>query len=193
MPAKLYTIHDINIYNTMSYIDNLKRPVIGIVAYQKNAGKTVLLRALIRLARERGLRVAVIKHAHHSFDIDHAGKDSYEMRKSGAAQVLVASRKRWALISETPENDDDPPFNDLLGRLDLDDVDLVLVEGLRHEPIPKIEVHRADLGSPFLFPGDETIVAVASDSPGTIDTSLPRLNTNRPEEILAFIMGISRS
>ncbi len=171
----------------MSYIDKLKPPVVGIVAYQKNAGKTVLLKELIRLARERGLRVAVIKHAHHSFDIDHAGKDSYEMRSSGAAQVLVASRKRWALMAETPDNEHDPSLNDLLARLDLEDVDLVLVEGLRHEPIPKIEVHRADLRSPFLFPDDETIVAVASDSPVTIDTDLPRLNTSRPDEILAFI------
>ncbi len=171
----------------MSYIDKLKPPVVGIVAYQKNAGKTVLLKELIRLARERGLSVAVIKHAHHSFDIDHAGKDSYEMRSSGAAQVLVASRKRWALMAETPDNEHDPSLNDLLARLDLEDVDLVLVEGLRHEPIPKIEVHRADLRSPFLFPDDETIVAVASDSPVTIDTDLPRLNTSRPDEILAFI------
>ncbi len=176
-----------HIINTMRYTDNPKPPVVGIVAYQKNAGKTVLLKELIRLARERGLRVAVIKHAHHSFDIDHAGKDSYEMRSSGAAQVLVASRKRWALMAETPENEHDPSLNDLVARLDLEDVDLVLVEGLRHEPIPKIEVHRADLRSPFLFPDDETIVAVASDSPDTIDITLPCLDTRCPAEILTFI------
>jgi molybdopterin-guanine dinucleotide biosynthesis protein B len=171
----------------MSCVDNLKPPVIGIVAYQKNAGKTLLLKELIRLAREQGLRVAVIKHAHHTFDIDHAGKDSYEMRRSGAVQVLVASRKRWALMTETPENEHDPPLNDLVARLNLEDVDLVLVEGLRHEPIPKIEVHRTALDSPFLFPDDETIVAVASDCPDTIDTTLPCLDTSRPDEILTFI------
>ncbi len=171
----------------MSYIDKLKPPVVGIVAYQKNAGKTVLLKELIRLARERGLRVAVIKHAHHSFDIDHVGKDSYEMRSSGAAQVLVASRKRWALMAETPDNEHDPSLSDLVARLELEDVDLVLVEGLRHEPIPKIEVHRADLCSPFLFPDDDTVVAVACDNPSLIDTTLPCLDSNCPEEILAFI------
>jgi molybdopterin-guanine dinucleotide biosynthesis protein MobB len=173
--------------HAMSDKENMKPPVVGIVAYQKNAGKTMLLKKLIRLARERRIRVAVIKHAHHSFDIDHAGKDSYEMRSSGAVQVLVASRKRWALMTETPDNEHDPPLSDLTARLDLEDVDLVLVEGLRHEPIPKIEVHRADLRSPFMFPDDETIVAVVSDSPDTIDTTLPRLDSSRPDEILTFI------
>lgn len=175
------------IIRKMSHTDHAAPPVIGIVAYQKNAGKTELLKQLIRLATARGLRVVVIKHAHHSFDIDHAGKDSYEMRSSGAGQVLVASRKRWALMAETPENERDPALDDLVARLDLDVVDLVLVEGFRHEPIPKIEVHRTGLRSPFLFPDDDTIIAVASDRPVAIDTTLPCLNTGRPDEILTFI------
>ncbi len=171
----------------MHNLGTLDPPVIGIVAYQKNAGKTTLVKSLVQLARERGLQVAVIKHAHHSFEIDHAGKDSYEMRRSGAVQVLVASRKRWALMAETPDNEDDPSLSELLNRLDMTQVDLVLVEGLRHEPIPKIEVHRASLHGPFLFPEDDTIIAVVSDYPDEIDTSLPCLDSSRPGEVLRFI------
>ncbi len=168
-------------------IDTSQPPVVGIAAYQKNAGKTRLMAELIRLASEHGLRVAAIKHAHHSFDIDHTGKDSHVMRKNGAHQVLIASRKRWVLMAETPDNELDPPLEALLARLDLATVDLVLVEGLRHAPIPKIEVYRDEQGAPFLHAEDDTVVAIACDRSVSLDTGLPRLDINRPDAVLAFI------
>src|SRR5690606_35869045 len=111
-------------------------PVLGFAAYS-GTGKTSLLVRLLPLLNEKGIRVGVIKHAHHTFDIDHEGKDSYELRKAGARQMLVGSDKRWALIAETESNKN--RLADFIGKLDHEFLDLILVEGFKPESIPKIE------------------------------------------------------
>ncbi len=111
------------------------------------------------------MRLALLKHAHHSFDIDHPGKDSYELRKAGADQVLVASRHRMALIKECRGPSREPRLSDLLPCVDTRDLDLVLVEGFKHEAIPKIELYRPSLGRPLIHATDSNVIAVASDEP----------------------------
>jgi len=133
--------------------------VLGIAGYS-GAGKTTLLEKLIPLLRADGVRVSLIKHAHHGFDVDQPGKDSWRHRQAGAGEVLVASDVRWALMHENASARE-PQLQDLLSRLS--PCDLVLVEGWKRDPIPKIEVHRADNGKPWLYPDDDNILAVASD------------------------------
>ncbi len=160
------------------------KPVLGFSAYS-GTGKTSLLVKLLPLMRLQGLRVAMIKHAHHDFDIDKPGKDSFELRKAGAAQVLVSSEKRSALITEY-EIQVEPKLIDLIYKLDLKNTDLILVEGYRHLSFPKIELHRPKLGKPLIFPDDDAVIAIASDE--NIDTGgLPLLNLNVTEEIAGFI------
>ena len=135
--------------------------VIGLAGWS-GAGKTTLVVRLIPMLVARGVSVSTVKHAHHDFDVDQPGKDSFEHRQAGAGQVLVASARRWALMTEhrgAPE----PGLAALLARLD--PVDLVLVEGFKREPVPKIEIFRAANGKPFLYPEDPLIRAVASDVP----------------------------
>lgn len=162
-------------------------PVLGLAAWS-GTGKTTLLAALIPLLRAQGLRPALIKHAHHRFDVDHPGKDSHVLRQAGAEQVLVASRHRMALMVESPAPRE-PRLEELLRHLDPGRTDLVLVEGFREEPrLPKIELHRASLGRPLLHPEDPHILAVASDAPGSLETPLPVLNLNAPQAIARFIL-----
>ncbi len=143
---------------------------LGIAGYS-GAGKTTLLEKLIPLLRADGVRVSLIKHAHHGFDVDRPGKDSWRHRQAGAGEVLVASDVRWALMHEN-ETAQVPQLPDLLSRLS--PCDLVLVEGWKRDPIPKIEVHRADNGKPWLYPDDGHILAVASDvAPPDNKTWLP--------------------
>ena len=159
-------------------------PVLGFAAFS-GTGKTTLLVKLIPLLKKEGVRVALVKHAHHDFDIDIPGKDSYELRKAGADQVLVASRHRRALITEISV-EHDPELEDLIDALDLNNTDLVLVEGFRHASFSKIELHRPSLNKRLIFPQDANIIAVASDE--VVDAGrLPRLDINRPEEIVGFI------
>ncbi|MGD2053805.1 MAG: molybdopterin-guanine dinucleotide biosynthesis protein MobB [Gammaproteobacteria bacterium] len=159
-------------------------PVLGFAAYS-GTGKTTLLVKLIPLLKDAGIRVALIKHAHHDFDIDIPGKDSYELRKVGANQVLVASARRRALIREMA-TEAEPQLEELVSELDLKEVDLVLVEGFRHVAFPKIELHRPSLNRDLIFVDDPDVIAVASDQ--AIDTSrLPLLDINQPEEIVRFI------
>lgn len=141
--------------------------VIGLAGWS-GAGKTTLLTRVIPLFRAQGLRVSVIKHAHHKFDVDMPGKDSWRHREAGAEEVLVSSGNRWALMHElrgTPE----PRLPELLKKLSR--VDLVVIEGYKAEPHRKIEVHRSANGKPFLFPDDPGIVGIASDV--AVETSLP--------------------
>jgi molybdopterin-guanine dinucleotide biosynthesis protein MobB len=159
-------------------------PVLGFAA-RSGTGKTTLLTKLIPLLRSRGLEIGVIKHAHHQFDIDQPGKDSYRLRQAGARQTLIASDTRHALITEATETGD-PSLAGLIAALDPELVDLVLVEGFRHEPYPKIELHRPALGKPLLSQSDPTIVAVASDA--AVDTELPRLDLNEPSQIADFVL-----
>lgn len=166
-------------------------PVLGFVAFS-GTGKTTLLKQLIPSLKARGLQLAVIKHSHHEFDIDIPGKDSYELRQAGAEQVMVASRRRWALMVETPNQVDDPQLDSLLQHLDSTALDLILVEGFKHEAIPKIELHRPALQKPLLCPGDSDIIAVASDAPLKQQIAVPVLALNNPETIADFVVDFVR-
>ena len=162
-------------------------PVLGIAAWS-GTGKTTMLVRLLPLLRAKGLRVGMIKHAHHDFDIDHPGKDSYRLRRAGAEQMLIASDRRWALMVETP-GPDKTSLAEIIERLDHRGLDLILVEGFRHEVFPKLELHRGALGKPLLFPQDSSIIAIASDT--SLDTSLPQLNLNDTESIADFVAAFA--
>jgi len=161
-------------------------PLLGFCAYS-GTGKTTLLKRLIPILNEIGLKVGLVKHAHHHFDIDHPGKDSYELRKAGAYEMMVASAKRWALVHESPERKGDPSLEELLRHLSLSELDLVLVEGFKHETLPKIELHRPSEGKPFLYPNDSSIIALATDLPTDEINQLPVLDLNDIAEIAEFI------
>jgi molybdopterin-guanine dinucleotide biosynthesis protein MobB len=160
-------------------------PVIGFAAFS-GTGKTTLLKRLIPLLRERGRRPGLIKHAHHRVEFDQPGKDSYELRKAGAEQVLLASVNRWALMVERMD-ESEPELPELLARMDLSTLDLVLVEGFRHLAFPKIELHRPSLGKPLLSEQDDSIVAIASDEPVSPGKVIPLLDLNEPLSIADFI------
>jgi len=161
-------------------------PLLGFVAFS-GTGKTTLLRQLIPLLKKQGLKIGLIKHAHHRFDIDIPGKDSYELRKAGADQVLVASQQRWAMVTETPEQEGDPALTDMLAHLDQSGLDLILVEGFKHVAFPKLELHRPVLGHPLLFPDDPDILAIATDAALSQETTLPVLDLNKPAAFVDFI------
>lgn len=161
-------------------------PLVGIAAYS-GTGKTTLLIQVIPLLQRRGIRVGMIKHAHHRFDVDTPGKDSYELRKAGAGQMLIGSRNRWALMTETPEEQQDPDLNYLIAQLDPSRLDLILVEGFKQQPFPKIELHRSSTGHPLLFPDDPHIIAIAHDEKQPVATQLPQLDLNDPLSIADFI------
>jgi molybdopterin-guanine dinucleotide biosynthesis protein B len=163
-------------------------PVLGFCAHSSGIGKTTLLTQLIPALIQQGLRISVVKHAHHEFDIDHEGKDSFKLRQAGAVQMMVASRQRWALMTElvrTPHAENEPNLAHLLAQMDGSLTDLVLAEGFKHEAIPKIEVHRAAFGTPLLASEDANIIAIATDTPLPIET--PQIDLNDINAIAAFI------
>ncbi|MFH4463200.1 bifunctional molybdopterin-guanine dinucleotide biosynthesis adaptor protein MobB/molybdopterin molybdotransferase MoeA [Vibrio diabolicus] len=162
----------------------LNIPILGFAAYS-GTGKTTLLEALLPKLTEAGLRIGMLKHAHHNFDVDKPGKDSYRLRKAGASQMLIASRNRFALMTETPEAEAE--FEYLLTRFDEDKLDVVLVEGCKNIAFPKIELHREEVGKPWLYPQDENIIAIASDS-GELDSELPQMNINDLNAIAQFVL-----
>lgn len=162
------------------------RPILGFVAYS-GTGKTTLLEKLIPELRTRGLRIALIKHAHHDFDIDIPGKDSYRLRKAGAAQTMVASARRWALVNEHDEQRDEPQLDELLQHLDPSRFDLLLVEGFKHEKFPKIELWRSELCKPLLHPDDHNIIAFASDVAPDEKPGVPLLDLNNIATIAEFV------
>ncbi len=140
---------------------------------------------LLPLMKLQGLRVGLIKQTHHDFEIDKPGKDSFELRKAGAAQVLLASDKRTALVTEYEERVE-PDLMSLIHKLDLENLDLVMVEGFKHLPFAKIELYRPATGNKLIFPNDKSVVAVASDE--KFETGdLPLLDINVPEEVAGFI------
>lgn len=163
-------------------------PVLGICASGSGGGKTTLITALIPALASLGLKVSVIKHAHHAFDIDHPGKDSYRIRQSGAVQTLIGSRQRWALMTElahiAPDRNE-PDIAELLTHIDPSVIDIVLVEGFKQAPIPKLEVYRPSLDRPLLAESDPNIIAIAAD--GQVESNLPVLDLNDPVEIATFV------
>ncbi|HEY5790030.1 MAG TPA: molybdopterin-guanine dinucleotide biosynthesis protein B [Gammaproteobacteria bacterium] len=161
-------------------------PVLGFVAYS-GTGKTTLLTRVIPRLREAGVRVALIKHAHHQFDIDTPGKDSHRLREAGAEHVMIASRGRWVWMAETP-GQDEACLAEMLQRLQGVDVDLILIEGFKHEHYPKIELRREELHNPRLYPSDPDIIAVACDGPLDPPTPLPVLDLNDPAAIARFVL-----
>ena len=160
-------------------------PLIGFAA-KSGSGKTTLLLKLIPLLKARGLRVALIKRAHHEFDIDKPGKDSFELRKAGADQVLVGSDRRWALIVEN-DIPKEPSLSDLVSNLHSESIDLVIVEGFKLAAIPKIEVYRPSLGHPLLAADDPHVVAIATDAPESVQIEIPVFDIKRPAMIAEFI------
>jgi molybdopterin-guanine dinucleotide biosynthesis adapter protein len=157
--------------------------IFGLAGWS-GSGKTTLLTRLIPEFVARGLTVSTLKHAHHNFAIDRPGKDSYVHREAGAQEVVIASAHRFALIHElrgAPE----PSLEALLARMS--PVDLVLVEGWKGDPLPKIEVHRPSLGKPLLHPGDPYFVAIAADEP-LQGLALPWLPLDDPQRIARFIL-----
>ena len=157
--------------------------IFGFAGYS-GSGKTTLIEQLIPLFTARGIRVSLVKHAHHTFDVDRPGKDSYRHRKAGCNEVLVTSSRRWALIHElrgAPE----PELAEQVKRIS--PCDLLLVEGYKRERIPKLEVYRSEVGEPLIHPHDENIVAIATDA--RIETPLPQLDLNAPGPIAEFILA----
>lgn len=157
-------------------------PLLGFVAWS-GTGKTTLLEQLIPLLNQRGLRLGVLKHTHHDFDTDQPGKDSYRLRKAGALQVMAASSRRHARIVETP--DGEAPFAELLASFDWTHLDLLLIEGFKHQHFPKVELHRGAIGRPLLFPDDPDIVALISDR--RQETRLPQFDFGDLPAIADFI------
>ena len=192
-------------------------PLIGICAFS-GTGKTTLLKKLIPLLNDKDLRIGIVKHAHHSFDIDHPGKDSYELRHAGASQVAVASRERIAWIKEYNDDREDTTLLDALSAMDTSHLDLVIVEGFsifgkfsclnpstitshldlvivegfKHENFPKIELYRPSLGHPLLCSEDSTIIALASDTQVAAAPDIPQLDLNNASEIAEFIVSVTR-
>ncbi|MBT9096537.1 molybdopterin-guanine dinucleotide biosynthesis protein B [Methylovulum psychrotolerans] len=161
-------------------------PVLGFVA-ASGTGKTTLLTALIPLLKNQGLRIGLIKHSHHDFQIDQPGKDSFRLRAAGASPVLLVSRHRSAMITDILPVCE-PQLAESLRQFDQTGVDLVLVEGFKAEKFPKIELHRRGLVQPLLYPDDPDIIAVASDEALDLPPPLPCLDINRPQQLAEFIM-----
>ena len=158
--------------------------IYGVVGW-KNAGKTGLMERLVTEIAGRGFSVSTVKHAHHSFDVDHPGKDSYRHRHAGATEVLLSSRNRWALMHET-RGDPEQTLEELLAMLA--PVDLVLVEGYKRDTHRKVEAFRAETGNPLIAPGDPTIRAIAADSPVN-GVSVPVFDLNDTTAIADFILA----
>ena len=156
--------------------------VFGFAGYS-GSGKTTLIEKLVPLFAARGLTVSLVKQTHHDFDIDQPGKDSWRHRQAGCREVLVTSNRRWALMHELRDAAE-PSLEQHLAHLS--PCDLVLVEGYKREPIPKLEIHRKSNDKPFLFPADPHIIAFAGDAPSNI--SLPYFALNQTDEIAQFIL-----
>ena len=169
---------------------NNKPAVLGICAARSNAGKTTLITRLIPELAQRKIRVSVIKHAHHQFDIDHPGKDSFKIRESGAVQTLIASGQRWALMTEmtrVANSTDEANLNELIEQVNPDYADLILVEGFKQASIPKIEVYRLSTQHCLLASEDKNIIAVATDEP--LELHIPVLDLNNISAIADFIIA----
>jgi len=161
-------------------------PIIGFSAYS-GTGKTTLIKQVIPLLKSKGLRIAVIKHAHHHFDLDQPGKDSYELRKSGAAHTIICTTTRMAAISEFDSPEQEPSLQAIVDTLDTRKFDILLVEGYKDLAFAKIELHRTTMKKPYLYSEDPTIIALACDDALSQAPSIPVLDINSPGEIAEFI------
>ena len=158
--------------------------IIGLAGWS-GSGKTTLLTKIIPCLKARGKSVSTLKHAHHSFDVDRPGKDSFEHRSAGATEVLVVSGQRWALMHEL-RGRPEPDLRSLLDKFS--DVDLVLIEGFKREKFPKVEVHRVANGKPLLQPEDDWIVAIAADTPLS-GTGVPVIDLNDIEKVADVLLA----
>ena len=157
--------------------------IFGIIGWS-GSGKTTLIKLLIPFLVKKGYSVSTMKHTHHDFDIDQPGKDSFEHRKAGAKQVLVTGAKRWALLAENfdcPE----PSIDELLNKME--PVDLVLIEGFKTFPHPKMEIYRTALGKPLLAKNDRSVISVASDDT-SLELRIPVINLNNLQTIAEFVI-----
>jgi molybdopterin-guanine dinucleotide biosynthesis protein B len=147
------------------------------------SGKTTLIEQVIPRFVRAGLKVSLIKHAHHRFDVDHPGKDSFRHREAGCSEVLVTSGQRWALMHEM-RGEPEGTLEDQIARMS--PCDLLLIEGYKYYPLPKLEVHRAASGKPLLYPEDEHIVALATDT--QVQCGLPQFGLGDYDNIAAFVL-----
>lgn len=161
-------------------------PILGFAAFS-GAGKTTLLTQLIPLLKQSGLRIGLIKHSHHNFEIDKPGKDSYRLRAAGASPVMLVSKFRRAIVTDL-EKPEEPKLQNQLPLLDQSKLDIILVEGFKNTQFPKIEIHRPDLNKPLLFPNDPSIIAIASDCRIAISDKRVFLDLNNPRQIADFIL-----
>jgi len=165
------------------------KPLLGFAAFS-GTGKTTLLRKLIPELKRRGLRIAVVKHAHHNFDVDKPGKDSYELRKAGASPMLISSSRRTVIMIDN-EIEEEPDLQQLLSHIPIEMIDMVLVEGFKQWPFAKIELHREETGKPLMYADDSNVIAIAHDRPANNplkDTRIPQLDINNVESIADFVI-----
>jgi molybdopterin-guanine dinucleotide biosynthesis adapter protein len=161
--------------------------VLGLVGWS-GAGKTTLMKKLLPLLTARGLRIATLKHAHHEFDVDVPGKDSWEHRRAGASEVIVSSARRWVQMHEL-QDEPEPTLAQLLQRVSR--AGLILVEGFKGERHPKLEIYRPALGKPALYPGDPMVVAVATDAPLPGEHP-PVVDLNDPAAVAERVLACAR-
>lgn len=157
--------------------------VLGFAGFS-GSGKTTLIEQVIPHLVQAGLRVSLVKHAHHKFDVDQPGKDSYRHREAGCTEVLITSDARWALMHEL-RGSAEPSLQEQLARLS--PCDVAIVEGFKREAIAKIEVHRREADSPLLFPDDRNIIAIATDE--VLETTLPQLDVNDGRAVAEFVLS----
>jgi molybdopterin-guanine dinucleotide biosynthesis protein B len=167
---------------------NAHIPLLGFVA-TSGTGKTTLLTHVIPLLKNHGLRVGLIKHSHHDFDIDQPNKDSFRLRMAGASPVMLVSKYRRAIITELTALQE-PCLDEQLKLFDQTELDLILIEGFKAEMFPKIELHRHALGQALLYPTDPQIIAIATDTPLSTPDYLTQLDLNNPELIANFILNL---
>jgi molybdopterin-guanine dinucleotide biosynthesis adapter protein len=163
---------------------NAKVPILGFAAFS-GTGKTTLLTQLIPILKQQGLRIGLIKHSHHNFQIDQPGKDSFRLREAGASPVMLVSTHRRAIITEFQPRE--PVLDEQLLAFDQSELDLILVEGFKATNFPKIELHRPSLNKPLLYPNDPNIIAIATDYPLDTPQNLVQLDLNQPATIAKFI------
>ena len=161
-------------------------PILGFAAFS-GTGKTTLLEQIIPLLKQHGLRIALIKHSHHNFQIDQPGKDSFRLRAAGASPVMLISSHRRAIITEL-STVQEPKLDDQLKLFDQSDLDLILVEGFKAEVFPKIELHRSTMNKPLLYPNDPNIIAIATDINLVAPNTPTQLDINQPDMIVTFIL-----